>query len=438
MVAGGAAGLVMGLAGLVIFCGWVNLRAAADQDGFHLKAIGQFALQWPCPDLRDYPSATTPGYHLALAWAKHVGVADVRWLRLAGAAFSAGLIGMLAWAVGGRVGARGGRGRAILLCLPLVASLYFITSAAWLLPDNAGWWGVLAVLVLALRRRVDRWTYLLGGLTLLLLMLVRQSHIAMAAVLWVAAWLGDEDAPKSPGGWVNGGSCKRTAWMVLATLPALVGLGWFVWMWGGLTPPSFAAGAQAEAARLASGAGRHSGGNPAVPAMILAVAGAWGVFLVGWLGDARAWRTFCRRQWVWVVGGTLVGVMVAILPQTGFDPAAGRMSGFWNLGAKLPMVAGRSVLITGLAMLGGSVLGLWCAVLNRRDRILFLSAWGVFATAQCANAMAWQRYYEPFVLMMFALFAARLPGSAKPNVAAVVGTVLLTMVLAAITVASFG
>ena len=43
------------------------------------------------------------------------------------------------------------------LCLPLAASLYVISSAVWLLPDNAGWWGVLGLMLyrLAAARGLD-------------------------------------------------------------------------------------------------------------------------------------------------------------------------------------------------------------------------------------------------------------------------------------------
>ena len=31
------------------------------------------------------------------------------------------------------------------LVLPLAVSLYIFSAGAWILPDNAGWWGVLAI-----------------------------------------------------------------------------------------------------------------------------------------------------------------------------------------------------------------------------------------------------------------------------------------------------
>src|SRR5947208_1657978 len=47
--------------------GWTRGRASCDQYDFHLKAILKFADELPRPDLHDYLSATTPGYHLVMA-----------------------------------------------------------------------------------------------------------------------------------------------------------------------------------------------------------------------------------------------------------------------------------------------------------------------------------------------------------------------------------
>jgi hypothetical protein len=80
----------------------------------------------------------------------------------------------------------------------------------------------------------------------------------------------------------------------------------------------------------------------------------------------------------------------------------------WNVARRLPTFADRSPLVIGLACLGGAILAAWAVVLPRRDRWLFLAAWAGFTVAQAANREAWQRYYEPFVLILFALAAARL------------------------------
>jgi len=59
-------------------------RGAFDQLNYHEQVIRRFVEQWPAPDLSDYLSATTPGYHLALAaFAEYAGESAVA-LRLAG------------------------------------------------------------------------------------------------------------------------------------------------------------------------------------------------------------------------------------------------------------------------------------------------------------------------------------------------------------------
>ena len=68
----------------------------------------------------------------------------------------------------------------------------------------------------------------------------------------------------------------RLAAAVVAVLPAVLLLGYFAWLWHGLTPPMYKTGPQV-----------HQGGNPAVPAMVLAVTGAWGMFYAGFLVPHR-------------------------------------------------------------------------------------------------------------------------------------------------------
>src|SRR5215218_6469406 len=161
-------------------------RATWDQDAYHLPTVVKFDREWPRPDFSDYPSATTPGYHLVLAAVRRVSGADHRALRVAAALFTAGLLATFGWSVGRRVGPW----TAVAVGLPLACSAYVFSSGVWLLPDNAAWWGVLGMLMVALRPRADWRTYAGGGAILLAVVLVRQLHLWTAAVLVVAAWLG--------------------------------------------------------------------------------------------------------------------------------------------------------------------------------------------------------------------------------------------------------
>ena len=430
-------------------------RPAYDQSQFHLPTVRTFAAQWPRFDFADYLSATSPGYHLALAAVDRFagGAADVRTLRFAGALFTVGLLATLAVAVGRRVGFT----RALALCLPLPCTLYVFASGAWVLPDNAAWWGVLAVLLVALRPRVDARTYLLGAALLAVLVFVRQIHLWMAAVLWLAAWLGssqdpptsgrehDRTLPTGPaasaaGGSTDGGAAPRPArllLMALCTLPAFLLVGWLVWLWGGPVPPAFRAGGTAGA----PGASVHQGGNPAAPAMAFAVLGLFGFFYLGFLlppALSRLKRGGPARSVL--AAGVLVGLILGVLPETTYDQAAGRWSGWWNVVRQLPTVADRSPLVVALAALGGGVLAVLWLALDRRDRLIVLAAWVLFVIAQTANAMAWPRYYEGFALMLLALAGSRAPGGNNvpgpiPRWAAA-GPVVLSVLLAGISYVS--
>lgn len=367
-------------------------RPSHDQNGFHLPTVELFAQQLPMPDFSDYPSATTPGYHLALALVRR-GVEDVRLLRLAGSLFTAGLLATLALALSRRTAPA----TALVLCLPMVASVYVLPSGVWLLPDNAGWWGVLGVMLVALRPRVGLSTYVLGGTILIALVFVRQIHLWAAAVLWIAAWLGTPHAPEPASNRI-----RRLGAMAAATLPASLLVAGFYLLWGGPTPPSFAQ--------------QHAGANPAVPATILAVFGILAVFYLPFVlprAGNQQMTTGNRRQALSVLrtpvlAGVVLGLIVGIVPETSYDYAAGRFSGIWNLVPYLPTFADRSPLMVLLSALGGGLLALWWAALPRRDGAIFLGAWIAFILAHSANAQAWQRYYEPFALLMLAVSTARL------------------------------
>jgi hypothetical protein len=69
---------------------------ASDEAAAHLPTVLQFAAQLPTPDLRDYPSATGPGYHLLMAVPARMGV-GVHGLRIIGSL--AGLAPSTVWAV---------------------------------------------------------------------------------------------------------------------------------------------------------------------------------------------------------------------------------------------------------------------------------------------------------------------------------------------------
>ncbi len=408
--------LVVGLfalpAWVVILAGILPGRMASDQLLFHEVAVRVFAEQLPSPNLADYRSATTPGYHLVLAGLDASVGLNRAALQLAGSLFTVGLLGLAAW-----LAYRGGaRGAAAALCAPLVASLYIWPAGVWLLPDNAGWLGVVGVLAIALHGRTTA-HFVLGGVVLAALVWMRQIHLWAAAPLWLSAWLGyklvEQQAEETPGassGWIAslraefawmlsrpGPRVKRTAIAVACTIPAFGFVAWFAWMWGGLTPPLFQEGGDL--------AGGHQGVNLAAPAFVLALFGLFTPFFAGILHVPG--QRLVRECKAGLLVAALAGVLIAAVVPTSYDKAAGRWTGLWNIVQKVPAPMDRSPVIIALAAAGAVALVFWCAALSRRDRWIFLSAIAGFAAALTATHELWQRYVEPFVLILLVLMASR-------------------------------
>ena len=183
--------------------GRITSRADYDQKLYHLAAIRQFAQQWPDFDFWHYMSATTPGYHLLMAAVMKFVSPSLMALQAVAIAIAGLLLGLLGCAVGRRTTPL----LAAAFCLPLLCNMYVVDSGAWLLPDDLGWVGVLAILLIALRPKLSVAWMLAGGVILLGLVFVRQSHLWAAAMLWASS-LG---SPGGHGARFAGGQCRPRA-----------------------------------------------------------------------------------------------------------------------------------------------------------------------------------------------------------------------------------
>jgi hypothetical protein len=420
------------LAAVVWVGGWTNARAESDQNGYHLVAIRTFSGQFPRPDFHDYPSATTPGYHLVLAVAFRFVTEDALWLRAIGALFTVGLLISL----GAQLRRRVSPLCATALTLPVATSLYTFTSGAWLLPDNAGWWGVLIALAIALSPCLAPRTYFYACVLTVALILTRQVHIWTAGLLVFAAWLGSSETWKAGHTTDSRLSARlrRATRMSIALLPAAaVGASFFA-LWHGTMPPSMKE-EQSRGWSVPEAGIRLAGPNWAVPAAFLSIVGGIGLFYLPYV--SATWkRSFSVRP---VLFGAITGMLIGALPPTSYELGA-RSSGLWNAVRALPTVADRSPLVAGLASLGGAILAMWWQVLPRRDALVFSAAVVFFVAAQIPNPSAFQRYYEPFVLIIFALAAARVKEynicELRTQQLTPAGPLILSILLTMITVAS--
>jgi ABC-type amino acid transport system permease subunit len=397
--------LVLVPAWVLILGGALDGRGAHDQLNYHEPAIVKFAAEWPRPNTADYLSATSPGYHLALAAAAQVLGHERVTLQLLASLFSAGLFGLVGFIACGRLGVR----RTVVLMLPLAGSMYLFYPAVWLLPDNAAWLGVVAVVWMSLRWRV-------GVLSLIGVMAVtgalvyaRQIHLWVLAPVWTAAYLG----PREGGSRGNVERSELLAWdmpslfkgeqllglgrvgvaMAAAALPCGI-LAVLVREWGGLTPPFFQ--------------GAYHGGNTAAPAFVLSLfalfAPWYAVFVWG-----RLARTMSGGRVGMVIGAAL-GLAFALASPSTYSTEAGRYSGLWNITRSLPEIGDRSVLILMLSPVGGACVMGMLGMLGRRDRWVMAATLVGFIAAQSASHELWQRYTEPFVLLYLTLMCVLVAG----------------------------
>lgn len=417
----------------VILSGSLRGRAADDSINYHEKAIRQFAQELPNPKLKDYLSATTPGYHLVLAGVGRT-LADIgadgrsaydtdltpilpdpklsrerRVLQLVGLGFTLAMLYMVGCWVQRRLEANplepGPLLAAVVLCLPLIGSPYIYQSAAWLVPDNSAWLGVAAILMLALRPRIGLGTLICMGLVLVWLVAARQVHAWAAGLVWAAAWLSasmpaDRDGTAGPflsaSDLLSKAGAQSTAARVvlgmLCTFPAIAMLGWLWVLWGKqLVPPSFVNW-------------HGSTVQTATPAFILALVTIVSPFFASWLwpGLVRAWRD--RRGTLLMAA--LVGLLLATIPPTLWGFERGRFGGVWSLYAYAGQVGDRSLALIVLAPLGAMVVTSALSGVGVRERWIMLAALAGFAVANSANPQLWQRYHEPFVLLWLIVASA--------------------------------
>ncbi len=390
-------GVFVALCGYLIHTGRIPHRVANDQILYHEATIRLFAKQWPDLYFSDYYAASTPGYHVLLALvARYVNPA-ISVLQWCSVLISLPLLGLVARYCGHRAGFL----LAVAFCLPLALSVYVIESGAWLLPDNLGWLCVTGILLALFTRRFSPWRLVWCSLFVFGTVWSRQSNLWLAGLVWIWAWLPAVDPGPGPrpnllaDPWPR---FRRVLGAIVLTLPAFATAAYFYWLWGGLTPPRFVE--------------FHQGINLAAPAFMLAifgvVSGFFGVTLAPPL--VQVWRF---SKWRLVVAAA-VGLAVAVVPATTHSVEAGRYSGLWELVRHAPALFNHtSPVIAALSVVGAVSLVGWLHWCWWHERTIMIFALIGMATAQAANINLWQRYVEPFVLIVVAILATRVVRNRK-------------------------
>lgn len=359
-------------------------RAFCDQSEYHYPTILHFANGG---GLNDYPSATTPGFHLLLAGVARLSGAGEIALKLFNSALTALLLALSAAYLRQRTG---DSLLAVCVLLPMIFSIYIFPSGVWLLPDNLAWLTVLCLLVLALHFRHSLAWYLLTGLTLAAAVLVRQSNLWLCAVA-VAAALTHQGESRALVTWSQ--RATRGGAALLAALPALLVTLFFVALWHGLTPPSFAV--------------RHTALNPAALPFFLCILFCYGVLYLPLIIKPTYRRLSGSSRYRLIVCAAGIAVLaLCLLLQTDWDPTGGRTSGLWNLARIPPVFYHRSVLVSLIAALGGAYLALLLLLSAANVRWVAGVAVAGFVAAQVSSHFVFERYYAGFVFILILLLIA--------------------------------
>lgn len=413
----------------LIFTGRVPTRAAYDQMYYHEPTVRLFASQLPRPDFYDYYSATTPGYHVALAVVARIIPDSTQALQVTSALIGSLLIALLAAACAtpfARVQPANAPSQSSFLAtllpaalaLPLACSMYVFQSGAWLLPDNAGWFLSLCACLFVLRAasphaRAREGLILVAGLVVALVVFTRQSHAWTAGVVWLGAWLAATLAPASSStsqpepfrfallrDALFSSIPRRVAWAAagaMATIPAILTLLYFINLWHGLTPFRFQF--------------QHQGRSPAALAMTLALVGLFSILLAPIVLPllARLWRAgWNAGRWA-ILAALAIALLASLIPNTTYSIDDGRWTGLWNLVRATPAIAGHtSPLLLALALMGSVSLVAWLSAWPTWPQRLVILAMLLGCTAAvAAGSELWPRYLEPLVLIVIALSAAQ-------------------------------
>lgn len=345
-----------------------NLEVFDDVDErlFHYPTIQGFASQLPWPDLSDYPSATTPLYHLLMSPISWMSGDDLTILRLSNLVVSA----LTVWLMARTLSAWGNAQTAWPCALAVAISPYFIGPAVRLSTDNLALLGIVATLA--------------------------ATHPSQQKSAWASAgWASVTIATRQIHAWVMlplaiatfNVRSKRSTWILFSLLPLSV-LVFFVLTWGALTPPSFAKGHTASV-------------NLDALLFILGILGTYGVFFAPWLFPAL--RQKYSKQWVpGVIALTLALLCVHQMPWVD-DP--NRWGGaIWSASKHAPELLDVPLTFWITAPIGAlTLLAFAFHPRKKHGHFLFIvsAAWLI---SNLVSARAYQKYYDPMSLFLLGTF----------------------------------
>lgn len=359
-----------------------------DEWTYHLPTIRQFAAQLPGVDLVDYPAAQTPLYHLLVAiWGELVGM-EIWKLRIVGVLASYGAALVLYRLLRRHVALA--TWPAVGLTLVFALSPYVFGQSFILVTDNLGLlFALLAIdrFLAFSRERLRMEPFALACLWIALALLTRQSYVWLG--LFGGVWLLTRP----------GIDRRRIAGGIALLAAAAVPFGALVIAWRGIVPvggdPASCGLCSPEEGRL----GWREVSPLRSPLFTLAVLAVYGPLLF-WRPAYDALRGAGRdalRPWLLTAAaGAALGIVVLLTVPLSYG--SGDEGYLWRVSRSGPQLMDTSWLFWLLVPIGSAIAAL--GVRRYGWRSLPVVLFGCFLAAQLATRLPYQKYFDPFVLLV--------------------------------------
>ena len=365
-----------------------------DHYSYHIPTVMEFAAALPAVDLSDYRSATTPGTHLLLALVVRAFGPSETMLQVCSCFFGVAFL-IVAYINAARVASPW---TALACVLPLASSPYVLSNAIWVMTDNLSFTLIAITLGSTLFCVAGIPQATRSGLALVCSVFVRQINIWVSGVAllgFLFQWepvrrrlpFADPLQPSHRG-------LGPAMIFAVATIAAVAIIASFVSLWGGLVPPKFQVGGNGGATHAGD---LNFGLTPGVLSVLAVYASpAILVLLPCWLHNRRVRRT--------ALIGLLLGLLAGLLFESVTGWEHGRSVGWvWGIAGRSPTFFDRNSLIVAGSTVGGCCAGILFGILVAADRAR--TAWLMagftvsFLSAYTVNSHAFQRYFDPLILL---------------------------------------